>query len=147
MEEGTQEILQSIARFQKEVERTFREFWDKFSKYTLSLGTFEPLIDIEDRNEELVIYVDLPGFSKNEIKIKVTEDSVEVKAEKSAERKTVEKERKYITRQRFYEGFYKRIVLPVKVRPEQARARLENGVLEIRIPKSEAAREVEVNVE
>ncbi|MCD6562334.1 MAG: Hsp20/alpha crystallin family protein [Thermoproteales archaeon] len=147
MEEVTQEILQSIANFQKEMEKTFREFWDKFSKYTVSLGMFEPLVDIEDRSDEVVIYMDLPGFSKNEIKIKVTEDSVEVRAEKSIERKNVEKERKYFTRQRFYEGFYKRILLPVKVRPEQARAKLENGVLEIHIPKSEAAREVEVNVE
>ncbi len=147
MEEVTQEILQSIANFQKEMEKTFREFWDRFSKYTVSLGMFEPLIDIEDRNDELVIYMDLPGFSKNEIKIKVTEDSVEVKAEKSVERKTTDKEKKYFTRQRVYEGFYKRILLPVKVRPEQARAKLENGVLEIHIPKSEAAKEVEVNVE
>ena len=93
MEEVTQEILQSIANFQKEMEKTFREFWDKFSKYTVSLGMFEPLVDIEDRSDEVVIYMDLPGFSKNEIKIKVTEDSVEVRAEKSIERKNVEKER------------------------------------------------------
>ena len=66
-------------------------------------------------------------------------------AEKS--REGVEEGRRYILRQRLYSGFRKRIDLPVKVRPEMARAKLVNGVLEIHLPKSAEAKEIELTVE
>lgn len=147
MGEAVGEILSNVAKFQREIESMFREFWSKFFKYQLPLRVGEPPADIEDRGGELVVYIDLPGFSKDEVKIKVTEDMLEVRAEKSEERKASERSRSYVVRERIYESFYKRISLPAKVRPEQAKARLENGVLEIRLPKSGAAREVEVSLE
>lgn len=147
MEEVAKEVFETFAKAQRNMEKMFREIWDKFSKYPVSPGIFEPPIDIEDRGDELVMYVDLPGFSKNEIRIKVTEDMVEVNAKKSSERVESEKSRRYFVHERVYEGFHKTVSLPVKVRPEQARAKLENGVLEVYLPKSEAAREIEVSVE
>jgi len=147
MENSVNDILSSVAKVQRELEGMFRDFWSKFLKYRPVLGYGEPPADIEDKESELVVYVDLPGFSKEEIKIKVTEDMLEVKAEKSEERKLTEKSRNYIVKERMYESFYKRIHLPVKVRPEQARAKLVNGVLEIYLPKSEATREIEVRLE
>jgi HSP20 family protein len=93
------------------------------------------------------VYVDLPGFKKSEIKIRVTEDSLEVFAEKNEERVKEEDSRKYIQRQRLYKNVYKKITLPTKIRPEQARARIEDGVLIVSIPKSGAEKEVEVKVE
>ncbi len=147
MEDLTRELWESIVRAHSEMEKLFREMIESFSKYGVYFGVQEPPVDIEDRGDELVIYADLPGFSKDEIRIKVTEDSVEIRAEKSEERKAVEREKKYIVRQRIWEKFYKRIELPEKVRPELAKAKLENGVLELHLPKSEARREVEITVE
>jgi len=84
-------------------------------------------------------------FAKIEIKVGEITDAEKV--EKSESRKLEEKGKKYIVKQRVYEGFYKRIVLPVKVKPEGARAKLVNGVLELILPKSEAKKEVEISVE
>ena len=149
LEDIVREVYRQMAQLQREVEQRFRDIWSRLSKLSVpvTLGFFEPAFDIEDAGEELVIYIDLPGFSRDEVRIRVTEDTVEIKAEKSEERKEVERGRKYIVRQRVYEGFYKRIHLPEKVRPEAAKAKLVNGVLEIRIPKSGAKREVEISVE
>ncbi|ABL77911.1 Hsp20/alpha crystallin family protein [Thermofilum pendens] len=142
------ELAEAIARIQKELNDSLREIWAKhFALYPDKLRMLDPLYDIEDRGDSLAVYVDLPGFRKNEIKIRVTEDSLEVFAEKSEERVKDEDSRKYIQRQRLYKQVYKKISLPVKVRPEQARARFEDGVLVVLVPKSGAEKEVEVKVE
>ena len=149
LEDVIKEVYRQMAQLQREMEQRFRDIWSHLSKLSLPItfGFFEPAFDIVDEDDELVLYIDVPGFSRDEIKIRVTEDAIEIRAEKSEERKAEEKERRYIVRQRVYEGLYKRIHLPCKVRPEAARAKLVNGVLEIRIPKSEAKREVEITVE
>ncbi|MCC6049367.1 MAG: Hsp20/alpha crystallin family protein [Thermofilum sp.] len=139
------EMIETLARMEREVEKMFRDLWTRLSaEVPLKLEAWEPPADVIDAGEELVVYVDVPGFSKENIKVKVTEDYIEIVAQKSAE-KTVTGT--YLLRQRFRESLYKKIVLPVKVRPEQAKARLENGVLEIRVPKISVAKEVQVSVE
>lgn len=143
-----EELAEVMARIQKELNDALRSVWAKYSAlYPDKLRVYDPLYDIEDRGESIAVYVDVPGFKKNEIRIRVTEDSLEVIAEKSEERVKEENDRKYIERQRLYRQVYKKILLPAKVRPEQARARLEDGVLVIVLPKSGAEREVEVKLE
>jgi HSP20 family protein len=139
------ELVETLSQMEREVERMFRDVWMKLSAETpLRLGAWEPPADVVDKGEELVVYVDVPGFSKEDIKVKVTEDYVEIFAKKSEEKVI---EGSYLLRQRFRESLYKKVDLPFKVKPEQAKARLENGVLEIRIPKSGLTKEIQVSVE
>lgn len=143
-----EELAEAVARLQKELNDALRSVWAKYSSlYPDKLRVYDPLYDIEDRGDSIAVYVDMPGFRKNEIKIRVTEDTLEVIADKSEERVKEENDRKYIQRERLYKSVYKKILLPVKVRPEQARARLEDGVLVVLLPKSGAEREVEVKLE
>jgi len=143
-----EELAEAVARLQKELNDALRSVWAKYSSlYPDKLRVYDPLYDIEDRGDSIAVYVDVPGFRKNEIKIRVTEDTLEVIADKSEERVKEENDRKYIQRERLYRSIYKKILLPVKVRPEQARARLEDGVLVVLLPKSGAEREVEVRLE
>ncbi len=147
-EKVVSELAETIARIQREIDQTFKEFWTKNYKYfPEKYSVVEPLYDIEDRGDRIVVYMDAPGFSKNEIKIRVTEDSVEIIAEKSQERVEEEKKKKYYVKQRLYQRMYKRIPLPCKVRPEHARAKFVDGVVIIEIPKSGAEKEVEINIE
>lgn len=139
-----QEIANLIAQTQKEVEKLFRDVWSKLSAEGLRLGAWEPPVDVIDRGEEIIVLADVPGFSKEDIKVKVTETAVEVFAQRSTE---IPIEGRYVLRQRVRDSIYRRVDLPVKVRPELAKAKLENGVLEVRIPKSEVAREIQILVE
>lgn len=142
------ELAEVIAKIQKELNDTLREIWARHSSlYPEKLRMMDPPYDIEDRGDSIAVYVDVPGFRKNEIKIRVTEDAVEVIAQKNEERVKEEESRKYLHRQRLYKQIYKKITLPTKVRPELAKARFEDGVLIVVVPKSGAEREVEVKVE
>ncbi|ASJ03106.1 heat-shock protein [Thermococcus profundus] len=93
----------------------------------------EPFADIFDRGDRFVITVELPGVRKEDIKLRVTEDAVYIEAQMKREK---ELEREGAIRiERYYSGYRRVIQLPEEVIPEKAKARYNNGVLEIEIPK------------
>jgi len=79
----------------------------------------EPFTDILEEDDVIKVIVDMPGVEKEDIKVEATEDMITVSAERE--------ERKY----------YKDIKLPVKVKPETAKAQYKNGVLTITVEKAE----------
>ena len=93
----------------------------------------EPLVDLVDKGNELLLTAELPGIPKEKIDIKVSENSVEIKAEEKAEKE--EKEEGYIHRERSYQGFYRKISLPEEVAADKAKAEMKNGVLNVTMPK------------
>lgn len=83
----------------------------------------EPPVDVFEENNQVVVIAEIPGVDKEKIDVRATEDKLVIKA--SNER------RKY----------YKEVELPVKVKPETAKASYRNGILEVRIEKKEVKRE------
>ena len=78
----------------------------------------EPLVDIVETDGEVQVVAELPGVDKKDIKLTATEDELTISVENP--------ERKY----------FKRVVLPVKVRVREARTQYKNGVLEVAFPKA-----------
>ncbi len=77
----------------------------------------EPMTDVFDENEELVVIAEMPGIEEADLKIDLKEDILDI----SASRNT----RKY----------HKELLLPVKVQKENMKVKYNNGILEIRIKK------------
>ncbi|NYT01797.1 MAG: Hsp20/alpha crystallin family protein [Methanosarcinales archaeon] len=87
-----------------------------------------PTADVMDTEEELVVIINLPGTEKEKIDLRATEDSLFVEAPSTG------REGKYLRQER--PAVMKRTLkLPVEIKPEQVKARYENGVLEVRLPK------------
>lgn len=78
----------------------------------------EPLVDVLEEEEDVVVVAELPGVEKEDIKLHATEDHLTISVDTS--------NRKYS----------KELVLPVGVDPGSARAVYKNGVLEVRLRKS-----------
>lgn len=97
--------------------------------------TMLPSVDLEDRGKDYSLTVDLPGFNKENIEIEVANDSVIIHAKKTAAEE--EKKRNYVRRERATQTYYRRIQLPEKVRSEDAKASLNNGILEVVLSKKE----------
>ncbi|MEM2906782.1 MAG: Hsp20/alpha crystallin family protein [Candidatus Odinarchaeota archaeon] len=104
-----------------------------------------PDVDIMETDSELVITSDMPGLSKDDIQIKVSEDAVEVSSEVKREEK--EEDKGYIRRERVYRKFYRKLPLPVSVDAEKAKATYKNGVLEVRLPKKEEKKSFKLEIE
>ena len=79
--------------------------------------------------------MDLPGFSKDDVEIEVTDDAVAISAEKTQTEE--EKKKNYVRRERSAQTFYRRVQLPEEVKCDEAKASLNDGVLEITLPKKE----------
>lgn len=92
-------------------------------------------LDIYHTDKEIVILAPIAGVTENDITVSVTDDVLIIKGE----RKSVEEiaEENYYTKECFWGGFSRSIVLPVEADTKNISATFENNVLEIRIPKTE----------
>jgi len=82
----------------------------------------EPLIDIMEEKEDVVIVAELPGVEKEDISLHATEDQLTISVDNPNRR------------------YHKEMPLPTKVDHRSARASYKNGVLEVRLRKLEAKR-------
>jgi HSP20 family molecular chaperone IbpA len=92
-----------------------------------------PDIDIIDLGTEIHLVADIPGVKKEDINIELTPDTIDITAEPQAEMEP-EQQQLYACRERSC-AYKRRISLPASVIPEKAKARFNNGVLEITMPR------------
>ncbi|MEM2869213.1 MAG: Hsp20/alpha crystallin family protein [Thermoplasmata archaeon] len=98
-------------------------------------GLRQPLMDIEDTGKEFRVTIEVPGFKKEDVKVEVSGSTVEVSAERKQE--TEERRRDYLRRERSSSSLYRCFELPAEILPDKAEARMEDGVLELVLPKKE----------
>ncbi len=76
---------------------------------------------------------ELPGLTKEDVQVEIDSGYLVIKGESKAE--TGAKEASYYRLERSFGSFYRRLLLPFDVTPEQIKATLTDGVLEVQIPK------------
>ena len=146
------EVLPRSGEIDRWFDRLTEDFWRRpFS--SLMLGERWPLpmfsakvpsLDVFEEEDELVVKADLPGISKDEIEVTVTGNVVTIKGEKKKEEEVKEKD--YYRRERSYGSFVRSVELPCEVKSEQIKANFKDGVLEVRMPKTEEAKKKSVSV-
>lgn len=94
----------------------------------------KPLLDLADNGKEYVVTAELPGITKEDLKVEVTANSIEISSEKKIEQK--EEKEGYIRRERSYSNFYRSIPLPEDIAPAKADAELKEGILTVKLPKA-----------
>jgi HSP20 family protein len=115
----------------EEMDRAFSEFSGSNNGDT-SLWT--PAIEVSQRDSQYVVHAELPGLKPEDVKVEVLDDALVIEGERKYEH---EEDRGGVHRtERRYGRFYRAIPLPEGTNAEQARARFENGVLEVMIPLS-----------
>jgi HSP20 family protein len=94
-------------------------------------GIWSPEIETFMRDDKFIIRADLPGLSKDEVNVEVTDDSVII----SGERQHAQEEERegYYRSERVYGRFYREIPLPEGALPETAQADSRDGVVEITV--------------
>jgi len=98
-------------------------------------GCLEPLYDINDLGDRLIVTFDLPCVDKDNISLYVAENSIELEA---SMKKTLCWEKwGTIQRKIIFRQFKKQIKLPERVDPEKTIASFKKGVLKIELPKFE----------
>ena len=103
-----------------------------------------PSVDIFEDKDEVVVKAELPGLAKEDVNVNITEDTVTISGEKKKEEKVEKKD--YYRFERSFGSFSRSFSLPTDVQTDKAKATFKNGVLEIRVPKTEEAKKKEVKV-
>jgi HSP20 family protein len=137
------EPSEGLATLQREVNRLFESFFDG-SPWRGGEAMSVPAVEVADTKDTVVVKAQVPGVSKEQLNIAVSEGTLTIKGETKEEEKKEEKN--YMRREFRYGAFARTISLPAGVQAEKATAQLKDGVLEITIPKSAEARVKEIPV-
>jgi HSP20 family protein len=95
-------------------------------------GLWSPQVEVFERGDELVLRADLPGLTKDDVKVELSNDGITLEGERKGE--STEDRDGYYRSERTYGKFYRRIPLPDGVDVDEATASFSNGVLEITMP-------------
>lgn len=127
----------------------FAAFWEPFGLATRDRwpfrseresGMWSPQIETFQRGNEFIVRADLPGLSKDDVKVDLTEDSITLQGERREEHE--EDREGYYRSERTYGSFYRVVPLPEGAIADSAKAQFNNGVLEIvlQAPPKEVSR-------
>jgi HSP20 family protein len=105
-----------------------------------------PLVDISEDDHEYLIRAELPGVEKDQFKVTVEDGNLLIAGQRESEKE--EKNRKYHRIERSYGSFLRSFSMPDDADGAHIKAEFKNGVLNVHLPKSEAAkpRSIEVSV-
>ena len=111
----------------------------------LALEARTPRVDLIDREEDILVRAELPGVTKKDLSVSLTEDTVTIRAEMEHEEK--EKEEHFFRHEITRGAFSRTLPLPCHVKGGEAKAHFKDGVLELTLPKVEKAKRVTIKVE
>lgn len=105
-----------------------------------------PVIDVFENAENILIEAELPGVSKNSVKVSIVEGGLVIEGEKAGVREESENV-KYLCIERSFGKFRRSIEIPAPADMSKIRARYREGVLIITIPKVKEQRRKSITVE
>ena len=95
-----------------------------------------PAINVIENEKEYELELAAPGLSKEDFKIQLDgEGNLVINMEKRTENKEEKKKGRFLRREFSYEKFHQRLMLPDDVDIEKIDAKMENGVLNVHLPK------------
>jgi HSP20 family protein len=103
-----------------------------------------PAVDIRESETEVVVIVGLPGVPKDGCSIEVRENTLVVSGRREAQ---TPEGQDFLRRELPTGQFYRAFALPTDVKAEQVKATCADGLLEIRLPKSEESRSRRIDIQ
>jgi HSP20 family protein len=138
--------MRGMLGIQDEMNRLFNAFLstvpEKAEKGALM---WNPLVDIAETEEEIVVTAEFPGMAKSNIEITMQDNVLTLKGEKK-QTSTEVKEKNYHRLERSFGSFERSFSLPVTIRQDKIKAAFKDGILTIHLPKSDEAKRQEVPI-
>jgi HSP20 family protein len=91
-----------------------------------------PELEMTERDHTLLIKLDLPGMTRENVNVSYTDEGLVIKGERTQE--TEAKKDEWFTTERTYGRFYRVVPLPEGVNCKEVKATFKNGVLEVTVP-------------
>ncbi len=131
-------------------DRFFNDFFNDAFEYTPNLfhstGSTQMSADVKEFKDHYELSLELPGYAKEDVNASLKNGYLTINAERSYDNKdNDDKEGKYLRRERFTGKIQRTFYVGTEVHQEDIKARFDNGILEINIPKITKKPEVETS--
>jgi HSP20 family protein len=135
-----------LREMRREVDRLFDEFFTRRPTRELlaPVAEWEPAVEMYESAGEVVVKAALPNIDPKQLEITVTNEAITLKGE--TKRETEHTDRNYYRREMQYGAFMRTLPLLAEVKGAEAKASYKDGVLEVKMPKSERAKATSVKV-
>ena len=131
-----------MKRFGEEMDRLFSDFglgrnWLPPALVGEAGLSWQPQVEIFERDGELVVRADLPGLKKEDVKVELTGEGLTIEGERRSEHE--DNGEGYYRSEFSYGSFHRRVPLPEGANPDDAAAKFHDGVLEVTMPARKPA--------
>jgi len=126
-----------VKRFGEEMDRLFSDYglnrdWIPPALVGEAGRTWQPQVEMFEHDGELVVRAELPGLSKEDVKVELTDDGLTIHGERRSEHE--ENDEGYYRSEFSYGSFHRRVPLPEGANADDAEAQFHDGVLEVTMP-------------
>lgn len=105
-----------------------------------------PEADVMESQEEIRVTLELPGVPAENVEVNLEDNVLTISGEKTEEHRQEGKEQRWHLSERRYGRFTRSFVLPREVETDRIEANFHNGVLTVRVPKSERVKPRRIEV-
>ena len=136
------------------VEREFNKLFNTFNSRfgfddssmneDLENAVWSPLTDISENKDQYILKLDLPGVSKENLKLNFHDGELIISGERKQEKE--DKDSKYHRIERTYGKYFRSFTLPQTIQADKINAEFKDGQLTITVPKSEEAKPKELEI-
>jgi HSP20 family protein len=134
--------FEMMRRFSEEMDRAVGHMFEDLGlqqrRGPSEMMSWSPAVEVFERDNNIVVRAELPGMSKDDVKVEMTDNGLLIHGERKREKE--EEGKGWYRSERSYGEFRRLIPMPEGVNTEEAKARFENGVLEITAPMPESSR-------
>jgi len=136
--------FRNLLSLQDRMNRLFDETITRGDTETMKYGAWSPAVDIYETDTDIVLSAEIPGMDASDVDVEVNDNTLTLKGERKMEKDV--KEESYHRVERAYGSFVRSFTLPSTVDQEKISANYSKGVLEIKIPKTQA-RKTKISIE
>lgn len=132
-------------------ESLFDDFFDDFARPARSAAKYNTpatnvmRTDVKEDENSYELHIELPGYQKEDVKAQLKDGYLTINAETKQNNDQKDENGKFIRRERFYGNCSRSFYVGEQITEEDIKAKFENGVLKINVPKKEKTPEVEEN--
>jgi HSP20 family protein len=123
----------------------FFQGWPERAKIAPPFEGRQPRVDLITRDEEVMLRAELPGVKKEDLDVAMTENTVTIRA--STRHEEEKEEGEYYRKEMSRGEFVRTVAIPDAIDESKVSATFKDGVLELRLPKLEAAKPRSIKVE
>jgi HSP20 family protein len=130
---------------QDEMNRLFDDFFGRpVMRRDWAEAAWCPCVDVSETKDSVVINTEIPGMSKDDVKVSIQDNVLTLSGEKKQEKE--EKDANYHRMERSYGSFSRSFTLPTSVKADKVKATYKDGILRIALPKSEEVKPKQIPI-